>query len=173
MPAAAKSTLVAVDTNFLFDLADDTAIAWEALETIRARIKSLIIVVPPTVIDELVAAHDNPEEGEEQRLAMLALQRLRSEWKFQPVDFVPVGHGIVGSVAGKIRDRGYIPLEEVNDSFVLAESALLACTLLITSDGHLIDVPAGPLKLLLDTCDVACPLIVSPRKIAKEFFPKK
>ena len=46
------------------------------------------------------------------------------------------------------------------------------CTLLITSDNHLLDVPAGPLKLLLDSCDVACPLIVSPRKIAREFFPK-
>lgn len=172
MPAAAKSTRLVVDTNFLFDLAGDAAIAWGALETVRARLAHPIIFVPPTVIDELVVAHDNPEGPEEQRLATIALRKLRSEWKFQPVDFVPVGHGIVERVAEKIRERGFVPAEEVNDSFILAEAALMDCTLLITSDNHLLDMPAGPLKLLLDSCDVACPLMVSPRRIAREFFPK-
>ena len=158
--------------NFLFDLAAETAIAWEALETVRVRLAHPIIFVPPTVIDELVVAHDHPKRPEEHRLAAIALRKLRSEWKFQPVDLVPVGHGIVERVAEKIRGRGLIPAEEINDSFILAEAAQLDCSLLITSDRHLLDVPAGPLKLLLDSCDVACPLIVSPRKIARDFFPK-
>jgi hypothetical protein len=38
MAAAIKSTLLAVDTNFLLDLAADTAVSWEALETIRRRL---------------------------------------------------------------------------------------------------------------------------------------
>jgi hypothetical protein len=42
----------------------------------------------------------------------------------------------------------------------------------LAADSHLLDVPAGPLKLLLDAHDVASPIIVSPRKIAREFFPK-
>ena len=46
------------------------------------------------------------------------------------------------------------------------------CALLISADNHLLDVPAGPLKLLLDAQDVASPIIVSPRKIARDFFPK-
>jgi rRNA-processing protein FCF1 len=62
MPMAAKSTRLVVDTNFLFDLAADTAIAWEALETVRARLANPIIFVPPTVIDELVVAHDHPKD---------------------------------------------------------------------------------------------------------------
>jgi hypothetical protein len=71
MPAAAKSTRLAVDTNFLFDLANDAAIAWEALETIRARLPDLIIFVPQTAIDELVAARDKPEDDAQIRgLAM-------------------------------------------------------------------------------------------------------
>ena len=88
------------------------------------------------------------------------------------MDLVPVGHGIVERIAEKIRERGYLPHDEVNDSLILAEASLLNCALLISADNHLLDVPAGPLKLLLDAQDVASPLIVSPRKIAREFFPK-
>lgn len=62
MAAATKSTLLAVDTNFLLDLAADTAVSWGALETIRRRLPDPIILVPPTVIDELVVAHDDPTD---------------------------------------------------------------------------------------------------------------
>ncbi len=172
MAAATKSTLVAVDTNYLLDLAADTAVSWEALETIRKRLPGPIILVPPSVIDELSVAYDNPADPEEQRLAGIALTSLRAKWRFQPIDLVPVGHGIVEQIAAKLRDRGYLPHDEVNDSLILAEASLLNCTMLVSSDNHLLDVPAGPLKLLLDAHDVACPLIVSPRKIARDFFPK-
>jgi rRNA-processing protein FCF1 len=172
MPAETKSTLVAVDTNFLLDLAAKTAVCWDALTTIRERLPRCIILVPPTVIDELSFAFDNPEDLNEQRLAGIALQNLRANWKFQPVDLVPVGHGIVECIADKIRARGYLPQEEKNDSFILAEAALMHCALLISADGHLRDVPAGPLKLLLNEHDVGCPLIVSPWKIVNEFFQR-
>lgn len=141
IPAALRSTRLAVDTNFLLDLAHETSIAWEALETIRTRLRRPTILVPPTVIDELAVAHADPDNSGLRRLAAIALGRLRSKWSFQPVDLVPVGHGIVERVAAKIRDRGYIPSEEVNDSFVLAEAALLDCSLLVSADAHLLDVP--------------------------------
>jgi rRNA-processing protein FCF1 len=172
MAAATKSTLVAVDTNYLFDLAAETAVAWEALEVIGKRLPQPVVTVPPTVLHELVIANDNPEDPEEQRLAAIALGSLRAKWKFQPIDFVPVGHGIVERIAESIRERGYIPQEEVNDSLILAEASLLGCVLLVTADNHLLDAPAGPLRLLLDAHDVGCPLIVSPRKIVRDFFPR-
>jgi hypothetical protein len=87
-------------------------------------------------------------------------------------DLVPVGRGIAQQIAEKVRERGYLPPDEVNDSLILAEASLLSCTLLASSDNHPLDAPAGPLKLHLDGYDVPCPLIVSPRKIAREFFPK-
>lgn len=172
MPAGKKSTRLAVDTNFLLDLAADTAASWEALETIRRRLPEPLILIPPTVIDELVVAHDDPEGAEEQRFAAIALTSLRAKWKFRPMDLEPVGHGVVERIAENIRERGYLPPEEVNDSFILAEAALLGCVLLVTADNHLLDVPAGPLRLLLNAHDVAAPVIVSPRKIARDFFPK-
>lgn len=173
MATAAKSTLIAVDTNFLLDLAAKTSVSWDALETLRKRLPSPLFLVPPTVINELAVAHDDPEAVEEQKLATLALTQLRKIWKFQPIELVPVGHGIVERIADSIRDRNYLPAGEKNDSYILAEAALLDCKLLITADGHLLDVPANPLKLLLDSFDVTSPIIVSPRKIVQDFFPKK
>lgn len=142
------------------------------METIRRRLPEPLILIPPTVIDELALAHDDAADAEEQRLAGIALTSLRIKWKFRPMDLEPVGHGIVERIAANIRERGYLPAEEFNDSFILAEAALLGCVLLVTADNHLLDVPAGPLRLLLNTHDVAAPLIVSPRKIARDFFPK-
>jgi len=172
MAVGTKSTLIAVDTNYLLDLAEEAPASWEALEIIRRRLPGAIIIVPPTVIDELAVAHDHAGDADEQRLAEIAVVNLRTKWKFQPVDLVPVGHGIVEQIAEKIRERGYLPAEEINDSLILAEASLLNCTLLLSSDNHLLDVPAGPLKLLLDSHDVSCPLIVSPRRIARDFFQK-
>jgi predicted nucleic acid-binding protein len=172
MPAETRSTRLAVDTNFLLDLAAGTAVCLEALETIRQRLPGPVILVPPTVIDELSIAYDDPTGVDTQRLAGTALTNLRAIWKFRPMDLEPVGHGIVERIAESIRERGYLPSEEVNDSFILAEAAFLGCILLVSADNHLLDVPAGPIKLLLNAYDVAAPLIVSPRKIARDFFPK-
>ncbi len=173
MATEAKSTRVAVDTNFLLDLAALTPVSWDALETLRRRLPNPVFLVPPTVINELAVAHDDPEDTEEQHLATLALTQLRQVWKFQPIELVPVGHGIVERIADRIRERDYLPTEEKNDSYILAEAALLDCRLLVTADAHLLDVPAHPLKLLLDAFDVNSPIIVSPRKIVQDFFPRK
>ena len=40
------------------------------------------------------------------------------------------------AIAQRLREQELIPDEEVNDSLVLAESALLGCTMLLTSDEH-------------------------------------
>ncbi|MEO6004876.1 MAG: DNA-binding protein [Opitutus sp.] len=172
MPAGKKSTPIAVDTNFLARFGRRHSGVLGSVGDDPAAVPEPLILIPPTVIDELVVAHDDPADAEEQRLARIARTNLRSKWKFRPMDREPVGHGIVERIAANIRERGYLPPEEINDSFILAEAALLRCALLVTADNHLLDVPAGPLRLLLNAHDVATPLIVAPRKIARDFFPK-
>ena len=167
-----KSTLIAVDTNFLLDLANGDADCWDALETVKGRLPGPIIYVLPTVIDELTYLHDHTKDDAEQKSAAKALSSLRRDWKFRPIDLLPVGHGIVEQTADKIRGIGLLPEEEKNDSFILAEAALADCTILITHDRHLLEVNPAKLRILLDSCDVCCPLIVSPWKIAS-FFPTK
>ena len=114
---------VAVDTNVLLDLADDRESAWRAVETIRPRLPGVQIVVPPT-------------SGAGTRVARLGRRRRRAAartrgggqagggWGFVPLNLIPVGHGITERIADDIRRHGFLPASEVNDSFVVAESAL-------------------------------------------------
>jgi predicted nucleic acid-binding protein len=174
MEQAPKSTLIALDTNCLISLAEDGEGRWDALETIRRKIVGAVFIVPPTAIAELVALFDAPKNQEQEFLAGKAITSISAVWGFQPVNFIPVGHGIVESVAGKILDRGLLPAAERNDAFILAEAALLDCHLLLTADRHFELPPQkiSQLNLLLRQCDVGCPIIVSPWKVVKLFSGK-
>jgi hypothetical protein len=86
------------------------------------------------------------------------------------MSFIPVGRGIVSEIARRIRWEGIIPENEVNDSLIVAEAALVGATLLLSSDAHVKDIEFARLKLALDASDVETPLIASPWKIVHEFF---
>ena len=166
---APQSTLVAVDTNFLLDLAVPKDIAHGAVEIFRKRAPGVEFVVPPTVIDELDYIAHRGDTAADRALALTALKRIVSVWRFRPLDFIPVGHGIIETVARKLRRNGLVPDMEINDSFILAESALANCTLLISSDEHL---RGADRKLLTDTlkeCDVQPILVRTPREIVRQF----
>jgi len=91
-------------------------------------------------------------------------------WGFQPVNCVPVGHGIVHRIAETIREKGLLPESEINDSLIVAEAGLLGISILLSSDGHLKEIPHHDLRLIMDAADVRTPLIASPWKIVHEFF---
>jgi hypothetical protein len=160
---------IAVDTNVLFDLAQEVEVVIDCLETIAKRIPNSSIVVLPTVILELRKGTKSSDLGE-QAIAAKALSNILDPWGFVPVNFIPVGHGIVEQIGRKIRDRGLIPEEEIHDSFIVAEAALYGATMLVSSDGHIKDMDQQLLKLELDASDVHCPLIASPWKIVNNFF---
>jgi len=98
-----------------------------------------------------------------------AAERLVEDWKFLPINFIAVGHGITERIADDLRGRGLIPGEEINDSFIVAESALAGCAILLSSDGHIRDIPADKLNLLLASAHVSMVVISTPREIAKKF----
>lgn len=164
-----RPQLITVDTNVLLDLAADNATVWECIETVRARLSNARFIVTPTVIQELADLCDSGN-AIQKSLTEKALHSIL-KWGFQPINYVPVGHGIVEAIGGKIRGKGLIPETEENDSFVVAEAALLGSSILISNDRHLKDIPNFELKLVLDDCDVQTPLIVSPWAIAK-LFPR-
>jgi hypothetical protein len=83
---------------------------------------------------------------------------------------IAVRHGIAERVAERLRQRQLIPQEEVNDSLVLAESALLECRVLLTSDEHLRGIDFEKLTLELQAFDLAAPVIATPREIVRKFF---
>lgn len=159
--------LVALDTNVLIDLADKNDSVLAAIEIVRERLSNPTFILPPTVIQELAFKAESGSEVSE--LATLALKSVRFPWGFQPGNFVAVGHGIVDRVAQKIRAEEFVPDEEVNDSLIIAESALFGVKMLVTSDSHLRNIDHGKLKLALVDSDVDAPIIISPREIMKKF----
>jgi predicted nucleic acid-binding protein len=160
--------LVAVDTNVLLDLALGTDAAMEALETMRERIPKVRFLVPPTVLHELALAVKSTGREKKGKAAFVALSRLR-EWGFEPLNLVPVGHGIVERIADTLRHDGLIPAEEMNDSLIVAEAALLGSGILLSTDGHMRGIDFQRLKLLLQDFHVAAPIIATPREIVRKF----
>ncbi len=129
--------LVAVDTNVPLDLANGVADVVDALGVIRERVAKVRLIAPPTVTLELAYLSEFAEEDDVRLAAQTALRSLASKWEIQPVNLVPVGHGIVDAIAAKIRAQDLLPDEETHDALILAESAVLGCSMLVTSDAHL------------------------------------
>ena len=161
--------LIAADTNVLLDLALEVEAVVDALATIRQRLPEARFVVPPTVLHELALAVRTGETDRLRKAALRALSQLRA-WGFEPLNLVPVGHGIVEQIAAEIRHRDLVPAEEMNDSLIIAEAALLGCRMLLSGDAHLRGVDFPTLTLLLQDRHVAAPVIATPREIVRKFF---
>ena len=65
---------------------------------------------------------------------------------------------------------GLLPQEKVNDGLILAEAALLNCSILLTSDEHLRGIDFERLTFELRAFDLSAPVIATPREIVKKFF---
>ena len=160
--------LIAVDTNVLMDLAAEVESVVDAVELVRRRIAGARLVVVPTVIQELRYIAKFGEADEDVRLATVALQELTG-WGFEPVSFLPVQFGITEQISLKLRRAGLLPETEANDSFILAEAALLGSGLFLTSDSHFAELDFQLLTLELKASDVSVPAIASPREILRKF----
>ena len=164
-----RSPLIAVDTNVPLDLADRKEHVLDALEIIRRRVKPGRVLVTPTAFQELVYLAEEGDTEEDRGQASRALRGLRG-WGLDVVNLLPVAHGTVERVAGKLQDARLLPAEEYNDSLILAEAALLACTILLTGDGHLRSLNFLRASLELKAFDLEMPIIATPHEIVAKFF---
>ena len=165
-----RPQLVAVDANVLFDLAEGLENVVDAVSVIRERLRDIRFLLPPTVQHEL-ANWALRGDWHKRQAARKAIQ-LGQSWRIVPVNLIAVRHGIAERIAERIREQGLIPGEEVNDSLVLAESALLGCSMLLTSDEHLRGIDFEHLTLELQAFDVTAPVIATPREIVRKFFQR-
>lgn len=165
----ASETLVATDTNVLMHLADGVEQVIDAVQTIQKRIPGCRLIATATIIQELAFKADFGEEAEKS-LAKKALSQSIREFKIEPWNLIPAGHGITEIIGQKLRDEGLLPDEEKNDAMLLAEAALLHCSILLTSDSHLRSIPHDRLTMILNQSDVRTPLIATPAEIVQKFF---
>jgi hypothetical protein len=168
---AQKSPLVALDTNFLLDLADDNEACWDCLEALQQVNRPPKLVATATVLQELAHLFENGDTREKRDLAHKALQSLVG-WGVNPLAFIPVGNGIIERIGDKIRAKGLLPEEEINDSYVIAEAALANCRLLVSSDGHVLGIDREALSQLLNSFDVEPTVIMRPAQVAAKFAKK-
>ena len=63
-----------------------------------------------------------------------------------------------------------LPTEEIHDSRILAESSVLNCAILLTSDQHLRSIDHEAMTLVLKRLDLTAPVIATPREIVRKFF---
>lgn len=163
-----RAPSVGLDTNVLMDLARREESTIDAIELMRRPLSGAAFLVLPTVIQELTYIARNGDTAREQGDARQALRGIRT-WGFHPINFIPTGHAITESIAGKIRAAGLLPVQEVNDSLFIAEAALAGCVLILSSVRHISDIEQARLNRLLNEADVAAVVISSPRKIMREF----
>ncbi|MSU63124.1 MAG: type II toxin-antitoxin system VapC family toxin [Pedosphaera sp.] len=163
-----RPQLVAVDTNVLFNLADEVDDTVEAVALIQRRLAHARLILPPTVQHE-VGDWARREAHPKHQLARKAIA-LAATRGIEPASLLAVGHGIAEQIALRLRERRLLPDAEVNDSLVLAESALLECSLLLTGDEHLRGMDFQQLTFELQRFDLAAPVIATPREVVRKFF---
>jgi len=171
MLAAPASPLVAVDANVVMDLGQESESVLDALATIRQRLRSPRIVLPPTAKLELMHIARNGDTAKERDLALEGIAAAR-RWRIVPVNLMPVGHGIVQRVAEKLRSKELLPASEVNDSELLAEAALLGARLLLSSDEHLRGMDFARLTIEMQSFDLTAPVIATPIEVVPKFFQR-
>lgn len=161
---------LAADTNELLDLADGVEDVLDALAVIEQRLPDAERLAPPSVLDELAYLADSGQMERVRVSAGKAFKQLRSQPRFRPVLEAPFAPERAEELAEMFRVRQLLPVEEVQDALILAETILLGCGVLLTSDSHLREVDHEQLTWALSAHNLAPPVIATPREIVRKFF---
>jgi predicted nucleic acid-binding protein len=161
--------ILAADTNVGVDLADGNDFILDAISTIRRRLPRSSFLISPTVSEELAWLSAYADEAIVRRAAHSFLRGHR-QWGFQMINAVPLGDPYVNKIAERILRAGLIPPSEINDAHILAESAALGCSVLLTSDHHLRAIDFQRLSFELGPFEIVAPVIATPREIVRKFF---
>jgi rRNA-processing protein FCF1 len=168
-PLRTPQRQIALDTNFLIGLAAGDERCWEALEDLGSKVPRPALLAPPTVALELSWLHSNGETAEKRQHAGKALHDLLS-WGITLIQLAPAYHGVADAISEKILSLGILPPQERHDSLIIAESALLGCDIIVTSDEAMIHAGQNqdPLRRILqdahalkDTVAIVRPISIS------------
>jgi predicted nucleic acid-binding protein len=163
MAGTAQKKLLALDTNFLFDLALEEVFATGFKKFFQGLGFQLLIA--PTVVRELaMASEDNSKE--KRTLAQKGLQNL-IDWEIKPFAVNSVEDFIAERFSGSLREKGLLPFEEVNDGIILAETSLAGISILVTRDRHLLDIDETSLSMAFNDADLAPVNPAHPKRLLR------
>ena len=165
-----KPLRIAVDTNLLLDLADEAEDVLDAIAVIGRRLPEADRLVTPNVLDELAYLCDSGWSLQLRASARRAMELLREEQPFRPLLNCRFQRKRSNRLPEEIRHAHLLPKEEIHDSRILAEAALLDCGILLTSDAHLRSIDHQAMTLVFNSLDLSVPVIATPREIVRKFF---
>jgi hypothetical protein len=165
-----KPTLVAVDTNILLRLAGGDEAIIDACELIRRRMRPVQFLILPTVLDELGAKASQADDPAIAQLAIKAISKSRSDFGFFALDTNSVQEALITNAARTLRDAGLLPPEERNDAFIIAESSVMKCVLLVSRDSHILGIDRERMTYHFRVLDLPVPLITSPEDLLRKFY---
>lgn len=168
MAASNKATLIGVDTNVLYHLAEEDDDTIDALAVIRSRAPNPDFRIPPTVGHEL--AHEIKRKGPAEKQALIVAQNSVPVWKFRPENLSGVPNGIAESIAKDLIEEALIPEEEKNDSLIVGEAVVMKIDILLTNDEHLLGIDRERANHIVKQYGYTLPVIAKPRRIAQMFF---
>lgn len=154
---------LSLDTNVLFDLADERDFAHDFREAYQTKAYSLLI--PPTVVAELYFFLEHGASDEE-RLARLTVTNLAS-WDIHAAPLTGAQIRVARTLAANITAAGLLPPEELNDALILAETAVAGIPLVVSSDSHLLDIDHEKLRSLCLDARVIPVVPASPRHLLR------
>jgi hypothetical protein len=161
-------TLIAVDTNVLYDLAEQDEDVTDAIATIRGRVPDPDFIIPITAAQEV--AREILVNGPACKQAAVATRDAVPVWKFRVASTLGVPNAIAERIGDDLRHEGLIPEEEKNDALLVGEAAVLSARMVLTSDHHLTDIAFGPAALIVAFYGYTMPVIAEPREIVNRFF---
>ena len=166
-----KPLRLAVDTNVLLDLADAVDDVLDAVAILERRLPDTDKLVLPSVLDEMAFLAESGLTETVRRSAARAWRRLRIERRFRPLLELPFPAESVAELAAEFRGRGLLPVVEVHDSLILAETAIMSCGLLLSSDEHLRGIDPRELAWMLHPYELAAPIHCHTSRNSAEVLP--
>ncbi len=131
MAGTREKKRLGLDANLPFDLAAEKDSAFEFKEVFES--KGYTFHLPPTAAYELWIIAEKGESERERGLASTALKKLNA-WGIKPFDLPSLQQSIAEQFARRLIRCGLLPVEEMDDGRILAESSLAEIPLLVASD---------------------------------------
>ncbi len=165
MAERVTSKRLALDDNIPSDLAADLDFAHDFCEDFQARGYHLLL--PPTAAEEIWLIQRNSSHPQ-RRMAARALREL-TRWGIDLLELKshlqPVAKSIGRSFAQRLIRAGLLPPDEINDSIILAETALAEIPVLVTRDQHLLGIEEVDLLVCLQSADLPPVKPAHPRSL--------
>ncbi len=163
MPETGQKRPLALDTNILFDLAEEEQVTQAFREFFQAR--GFVFYLPPTVSAELAFFAEHADERK-RSLARKALSGIL-KWGLIPYPMKPVWQDIAVRFSERLREKGLLPPDEKHDGEILAETSLMGIPVLVTRDSDLLDIDQTSLVVAFHEADLVPVQAAHPMRLLR------